>query len=315
MLFDRPTALLWVLVGAWIASNFIGGVVEPVYHVMITHSTRESWWGRLIGTRNILAAAAGLVTASIVWRVNLALPVPPRNYIVLGGIGVVMLFASFYLISRIREVPTPKAWLRDGESILAALNSLRRILRDDTRVRWLVIARVIRSAGFVLGTYYTAVFITRCHLTEGQMWLPLALTCVSEIAAHTLGGWFVDRFGAKPALVVSAVLVFANSMLIMRCYSMAAFILLYPSLSLGGSLISNGWPTYMLKLAPGESRAAYWSAINLASAPGSVVMSLAGVLLVRLYGFEYVFYLSAAGGLFSAFLFYWKVPHVRSASA
>lgn len=313
LLFSHPAALLWVLVGAWVASSFLGGVVEPVYHAMLTHSTRERWWGRLIGTRNVLAAAAGLATAVLVWRVNLAFTVP-QNYIVLGWLGVVLLFVSYYLISRIREIPAPIAWRGERQSLGSALLSTWSIYRENTHVRWLVIARVVRSAGFVMGTYLPAFFISRCGLTEAQMWAPLALTSISEITAYTVGGWIVDRFGAKAALVMSGSLIFVNSFLLMHCYSMTAFILLYPSLSLGGSLLTIGWPTYILKFAPGEQRSAYWSAIGLASAPGSVVASIAGVVLVRMYGFEYIFYLSALGGLGSAVLFYLKVPRVRSAA-
>jgi predicted MFS family arabinose efflux permease len=305
---------LWVLVASWVASSFIGGVAEPVYHVMVTHSTRESWWGRLIGTRSILASVAGLGTAVVVWWVNRAFSVP-ANYVVLGWLGVAMLYVSLYLVSRLREVPAPVAWHREAQPLGAAFRSMREIYRADTRLQWLVIARVVRSAGFVLGTYFPAVFIGRCGLTETQMWLPLMMTCISEIGAHTLCGWFVDRFGAKPALVLSGLLIFVNSLWLMHCHTMIQFILLFPSISIGGSLLNTSWPTMILKLAPGEHRSAYWSAIGLAAAPGSVVASVVGVILVRAYGFDYVFYFSAIGGLIAAVLFFLKVPRLRAAGA
>jgi len=310
LLFSHPTALLCALVGAWVASNFVGGVAEPVYHVMVTHSTRESWWGRLIGTRSILASVAGLMTAVVVWRVNRAVAAP-TNYIILGWLGVTMLFISLYLVSRLREVLAPAAWQRASQPFNVAFRAMRKVYREDTRLQWLVVARVVRSSGFVLGTYFPAVFIGRCGLTEAQMWLPLTLTCMSEIVAHTLCGWIVDRFGAKPALVLSGILICVNSVWLMHCHTLLQFILLFPSTSIGGSLLNTSWPTLILKLAPGEHRSAYWSAIGLAAAPGSVVMSIVGVLLVRGYGFDYVFYFSAVGGLLAAALFYAKVPMVK----
>jgi MFS family permease len=145
------------------------------------------------------------------------------------------------------------------------------------------------------------------------MWMPLLLGTVPAIFAHILSGWFIDHYGVKPALVISSSLIIVNSALIMACHSFWAFILLFPSMALGGSLLANSWPTILMKLASPERRPAYFSTVSLAAAPGTAGILLFGMFLVKTTGFDYVFFVSALGGLVSAAIFYLKTPNIRYA--
>jgi len=310
--FHGPQTLLTLLVLAWVTSNFFTGMTQPVFQVVATNGIRESWWARMMSLRSILAAVGGLGASGLVWWVN-ARCTPPHNYIVLGWSGVVLLFLSLCVASRIREVPMEREWPHGLEHVQRTLVHMLAILREDQRVRWLILGRVFRSCGFLLGTYMTTVFIDRYGLTDDQMWLPILIITVAQIVAYTISGWFVDHVGAKPGLVVSSLCVAANSALIMQADSLAAFVVVFSLGILSGSLLMSAWPTLVLKLAPIEQRPAYSSAIFLSSAPGGASVMVLGMLLVRWTGFDLVFYISGLGGLAAAVIFLFKIPHIRYA--
>lgn len=311
-LSDRPGLLLTVLALAYTQAYFVGGIGAPVYQFVITHGTWESWWGRMMGLRSVLAALAGTGATVFVWWANRAFAAP-RSYEIIGLAGVAMLCLSLYLVSRFREVPIDARFIRGPERITKTLWEHARIVREDSRVPWLVLGQVCRSCGFVLGAYMTAVLVERCHLTNRDMWIPVLLSTLPAIASHVVSGSIIDRLGAKPALVLSSVLTVFNSVLIMNCQSLGAFAVLFVSGNFAGSLMGNAWPTLVLKLAPPERRPAYFSALSLTTAPGNLAVLFAGIALVRYTGYDYVFYLSLVGGILSFWFFWAKLPNIRRA--
>ncbi len=311
-LYNRPGALLVVLVTSWLVSHVFAGMASPIFQVVITNGVREAWWARMLSLRFFLGAIGGLVATGFVWWVNRRFEAP-TNYIILGWAGVLILFVSLAVVSRIREVPMMRE-MPHGWGLLAdTCRQMGRILRDDQRVRWIVLGRVFRAGGFLIGTYMTAVMIRRCGLTDAQMWIPFTLITVAEIVAFSVSGWIVDHIGPKPALVLSSVVTALNSAILLFADSLPAFALIFFIGVFGGSLLMNSWPTLILRLAPTEDRPAYFSTINLAAAPGILLVMMGGMAVVNLTGFDYVFYASLVGGVVSAVVFMVKLPHITKA--
>ncbi len=310
--FDGPGILLALLVFAWVTSHLAAGLIQPVFQVLCTNGIRERWWARMISLRSLLGAVGGSFAAAFVWWVNAHYDAP-TNYVILGWAGVALLFVSLYVLSRLREVPMERELPHGVDQLRRVSRQMREILIDDARIRWIVLGRVFRSFGFLVGTYLTAVFIERCGLRDDDMWIPILLATVSQIFANLAAGWIVDNVGAKFGLVLSSLIISANSALLLRAYSIPAFAVVFSLGMFGGSLLMSAWPTLLLKLAPVEYRPAYSSAIFVAAAPGSALVMIAGMLLVRWTGFEFVFYASGLGGLVAAIIFFWKLPDIRIA--
>ncbi|NIA13495.1 MAG: MFS transporter [Nitrospiraceae bacterium] len=310
--YSGPKTLLLLLVLAFVLSNFSLGLTQPVFQVVITNGIHERYWARMMSMRSILAAIGGLGAAAFVWWVN-ETTTAPTNYVILGWTGVVLLFMSLAVVSRIREVPMDRELPHGWAYLSDTFSHMGSILRDDPRVRWIVLGRIFRSFGFVVGTYMTSVFIDRCALTDEQMYLPILMMTASQIVAYALAGWLVDRFGPKPALVLSSLCIALNSVLIMRADTLGAFAVVFAVGIFGGGLLMSGWTPLILKLAPIEHRPAYTSVTFLTSAPATTAALLIGMLLVRFTGYDYVFYLSAFGGICATIIFLWKIPHIRYA--
>ena len=310
--FDRPMILLAMLVFAWAVSSFIGGIGWPPFQSVLTGGVRESWWGRLMGFRNLLASAATLCGTCFVWWVNRHFDTP-QNYAILGWVGIGLLFVSLYLCSRFREVPLLPENHRPAQGPREALTTLRELVRADRRVLWITATYIVRSFGFLMGTYMTAVLIQRCNLKETQMWMPVAMIVLPELAAHAVSGWIIDRFGVKLAMILSSLLVAVNSIHLMHCDSLPEFVALFAVAVFGGSLFNNAWPTLAVKLAPTLRRPEYIATMSLLSAPGAIVSSLIGCLLVKWTGYDYVFWVSCAGGIGSVVLYVLTLPNIMTA--
>lgn len=311
-LFDKPVLLLVLLVCAWIATGFVTGIVMPVYQVVITNGVREAWWGRMMSLPLILGGFLGFAATGIVWAVNRRVEAP-TNYVALGWMGILLLCASFVVVSRLREVPAarelPSGWNSLGET----WGRMFAILRDDPHTRWIVLARSCRTAGFLVGTYMTATLIERCALAERQMWVPVILITVTDITACTIAGWFVDHAGVKTGLVLSSIVVMGNSLFLLYAHTLPHFVVVFFLGSLAGSLLGNSWGPLLMKIAPPSQRAAYFASITLGAAPGTMVFMLLGLFTVYVSGFRYVYLISATGGLIAMLLFLFKLPRIGAA--
>ncbi len=312
ILFDKPHLLVTVVIIAWMSASFIAGFVAPVFNVVLTGSFSERWWGRMMGLRYFLVSISGLCAAGCMWCVN-HLVSSPKNYILMGTAGVFFLFVSLASFSRFREVRHHVVSGDARAGVGAALRRMRAILVDDLRIRWVVLAYAMRSFGFLMGVYWVAFFIERCHLTQTQMWIPLLMTAAPEPFAHMISGWAVDRFGVKRILLFSSFLVFVNSILLINCHSLIAFVLLFPAGVLGGSLWNMAWPMLMLKLAPRSRRSDYFATLSLATAPFGIGATLAGFWVLRHFGYVAVFCLSSLGGLLAMLLYFFTLPDIREA--
>jgi len=311
-LFDKPGHLIVALVTAWCISQLLGGIAHPIFQVVITSGVQESWWARMLSLRNVLGALLGILASGFVWLVN-ALCIAPLNYIILGWAGVLLLGLSLLVVSRIREVPMSVERAYGWAGLHQTLGDIRRVLVDDHRVRWIITGRVLRSSGVLFGTYLTPAFIARCHLTDQDMWLPVTLITMSEIICHLFAGWFIDRVGVKPALVISALAVAFCSAIIIRAETISVFVLLAILAPIGGAFLQSAWQTLLLKLTTVEMRPAYTTAITLGTTPGTLAILLVGIALVRFTGFNYVFYVSGLGTLAAAAVFYLRMPHILQA--
>jgi DHA2 family multidrug resistance protein-like MFS transporter len=145
------------------------------------------------------------------------------------------------------------------------------------------------------------------------MWMPVAMIVLPELVAHAVSGWVIDRFGVKLAMILSGLLVAFNSIHLIYCNALPEFVLLFALAVFGGSLFNNAWPTLVVKLAPTHRRPEYIATLALVTAPGAIVSSLFGCLLVKWTGYDYVFWVSCAGGLASVVLYMLTLQDIRKA--
>jgi MFS family permease len=310
--FEGPETLLTLLVVAWFFSNFFGGIMQPPFAVLITNGIRERWWARMLSLRTVLGAILGVGAVVVVRQTNAAFA-PPHNYVILGWISMALLGVSLFGITRIREIPMPREHPHGWGEINTTFRNMVAIFGNDARLKWIVFGRVCRTCGFVVGTYMTALFIQRCQLTDRDMWIPVLTMTVAQILVAPLTGWFTDRAGVKPAMVVSSLVIAVNALLLCYADSVVLFVTVMSLGMLASTMFMNGWPTLLLKLTSVEQRPTYSAAIELAAAPPSALMMIIFMLMVRWLGHTPALLLSAGGAFLGAAVFYWRLPHIHRA--
>jgi len=311
LFFDRPTLLLCVLVVAWILAHLGQGFSESVKQTVMVNSIREEWWGRMMGYRQVMTAVVGVGVSGLLWVLNQRYG-PPESFVYLSWIGVFFMGISLLVFAQVREAPAEKTHVRGRKPWRKSWGMVGILWRRERSVRWLVYGRWARCTGMFVNTYVTVVFMERCGLTSSDMWLPVLLITVAEILSFALASWFVDRIGAKTAMVLSGFLMAANAVLMMVSTSVWGFVLLFPFLTLAQGLMRSGWPTLVMKMAPVGERADYHAAVNLSVLPGMYLAFAAAIVLVRFTGFEVIFYVTLIGSLLGSLCFYIGLPNTRS---
>lgn len=309
LFFDAPKIILVVLVSAWVLAHLAQGLTESVKQAMMVSSTREAWWGRLLGYRQVMTALIGIVASGGLWWLQHHYDTQSA-YLLLSLIAIGCMALSVLTLSRSQEVsltttesPRPKTTARASWGIMAGL------WRSDPHVRWMVYGRWARCTSMFINTFVTAVFMQRCDLSTEDMWLPLLLITVSEILSFSLASWFVDKAGAKTAMNVSGIFMALNALLILHSDTLIGFMILYPLLTLTQGLFRSAWPTMVMKMAPRTQRADYHAAVELGTLPGRYLTYFIGFVLVHFTGFEIIFYLTFVGSLIGSLCFYIGLPN------
>ncbi|MFP6616789.1 MAG: MFS transporter [Candidatus Hydrogenedentota bacterium] len=308
--FERPSVLLCILVLAWILAHLGQGLFESVKQTVMVNSIQEAWWGRMMGYRQVMTAVVGIAASGLLWLLNKHVA-PPTSYVYLSWAGVFLMAVSLIIFSQIREVPAEKKHVRPRKSWRTSWGMVGHLWSRERPVRWLVYGRWARCTGMFINTYVTVVFMEQCGLTSSDMWLPVLLITIAEILSFALASWFVDRIGAKTAMVLSGFLMAANAILMMVNTSIWGFVLLFPFLTLAQGLMRSGWPTLVMKMAPVEERADYHAAVNLSVLPGMYLAFASGIVLVRYTGFDVIFYVTLIGSLLGSLCFYIGLPNTR----
>ena len=310
-LYDSPTLLLVLLVIAWVLAHLGQGLVESVKQTLMVSSICESWWGRTMGYRQVMTAIAGVAASGVLWLINQRFD-EPDSFVALCWFAIGMMGVSLLLLAQVREVPAESNAIRERRPWRESWALVFEVWRESRAVRWLVYGRWARCTGMFINTFITVVFMERVGLTTQDMWLPVLLMTLAEIASFGTASWFVDRVGSRTAMILSGLLMAVNGVLVQLSTSVWGFVVLFLLLTLAQGLMRSGWPTLVMKMAPVEQRADYHAAVNLAVLPGMYVAFASGIALVRFTGFDVIFHITILGSLLGAFCFHVGLPQTQN---
>lgn len=182
-------------------------LVQPTYNAwlgaLVPSSHRAWYFSRRVALATLVAAAIGFPFSWFVdWMrgrdlLNVALSLS-------FGVGVLFGFISFYFYMRMPD--TKRQEVRAG-SILHDFASLRRPFKDRTFRRLLVFLIVFTTSQFMAGPFffYYAREILDIGLLELQVYG--GVHAVTSILAAPLWGYLSDKYGNKPVLFLSGLLL------------------------------------------------------------------------------------------------------------
>jgi MFS family permease len=243
----------------------------------------------------------------------------PENYVILFGLGSVVLLLSAVGTLSIHEPPvsddSPQtervAWRAYGAHLL-------RIWRADPRLRRLAAARVIFSFAMMAFPFFVLFATDKLHLPEAILGSFITAQTVGTMIGGLVLGRVVDRFGPQRAVQIGALIILTVPILGLAMSArtgwltsslMVIYAWIYICSGLANNLLFLGFGNYLLDIAPDGQRTIYIGAVNAINSIGVIAPLMAGWLLaVASYS---ALFLVTLGFCMVALVITARMPHSR----
>lgn len=284
----HPVIALTMLVTLLVMNQVLVGISTPGWFDLFAKLTPADRRGRLVGLRNSLGGASGLV-ASLFLTWLLATFAFPHNYAI--GLFVAFLFqmGSLSMLRRLDEAEPSKVVERRpfGEYLVR----LPLVLRENRDFRMFLIANALLTiANMPLGffTVYALMHWAPGEQVVGQF--TLSIVAVQVVSAVTIG-IVADKRGNKVALLLAGGAAFGATLvaLVSPGVWMFYFVFLFTGVNLGTELMARY--NLAVEYGPPEQRSTYIGLMNTVLAPFYLSGIIAG-WIVDQFGFTAMFLIS-----------------------
>jgi len=259
-----------------------GGFAGLVFTEILAKTCPKEKRGSYFGWRAILSGIAGLYLG-----VNLIRPIFtrfefPHTYLIVFGIGTLLIAVSFYLFTLQKE--PAQSDLPPKRTLRGQIAAARRILLVNHAFRRFVVFRALLMLWFAGIPFYMLFARDRLGATDAEIGTYISWEFAGLIVANLLWGFLSNRVGNRTLLIVVCVLAFLVSTA-MLLYAMEAIPL--PAWSFGSifflsaavdSGAGNGGINYALEIVPEAERPTYVGLMNTLLAAALIVAALAGWL-------------------------------------
>ena len=196
------------------------------------------------------SAAYALLFDSIGWRGLLLIGVLPALVIV-------------YIRKYVKE---PEVWIEnrrkqraENREFRAPLLSIfkRGMLANTLTACWMMASAFV--VGYSVGGMFPSYLQKDLDLPTGFVTLPIMLQSLMFLLSAILWGWFADRFGRQPTLIITALVTIpiAPLYLLTTDYTMIVVFFTLQGFFGGGGMHTQ-WPHYLSERFPTEVRDSYW---------------------------------------------------------
>ncbi len=288
LFFSRmePLGFVCVFYGIYCFNGLCQGITSSTYTQMMNKVIPNRVKGRFFGVRGAFTSAAGIVGAQIGGAI-IAANGDVRRFGVLFGIAFVLDMISVALQGAMVE---PALRVRtaqdegDREARPSFFSDAKRLIRADKNLARYVAAMFLITIGMSFFNFQTAQSKDALGLTGGQLGIVTTILYVSQTAGNLLWGWFADRQGYRPSLLIGQ----AGFVL----YLVLAFLardawLTYIMTAIYGLANALGSRNMVFHLCPYEERVGYYSLINMALTISAAVASMITGALIDWIGYEF----------------------------
>lgn len=300
---------LWV--GAFLILTLLSAlcmnVAAPLWTAWITDIVPAGSRGRYFGQRNMYAGWVGLAVP-ILGGYFLDAAVrrhsggEPTAFATLFLTASVFALASFGLILKSRDVPQVKSGADDVRESAVAYYKAPFADKNFRRVTAFLAAMVIGQS--IAGQFFTVYQLQYLHLNYTAFQLLTAVSTLASLASMPLWGYLSDKYGNKPVLMISAMLVLVPPLLWILAapdgipglwtydaagdlrVSVTKLVIVLLNLFSGFGWAGVGLTQFnlMIGAAPAEKRTVYVSAIAAVSGLAGGLAPLAGGALMVAFG-------------------------------
>ena len=278
LFFSRmePLGFVCVFYGIYCFNGLCQGITSSTYTQMMNKVIPNRVKGRFFGVRGAFTSAAGIVGAQIGGAI-IAANGDVRRFGVLFGIAFVLDMISVALQGAMVEPALRVRTAQDEggrEARPSFFSDAKRLIRADKNLARYVAAMFLITIGMSFFNFQTAQSKDALGLTGGQLGIVTTILYVSQTAGNLLWGWFADRQGYRPSLLIGQagfVLYLVLAFLARDAWLTYIMTAIY---GLANAANALGSRNMVFHLCPYEERVGYYSLINMALTISAAVASM-----------------------------------------
>jgi len=303
---DNPSIAVTAIIGAYFAFWISEGFSIVPWVDMVGKTVPANRRGLLFAVMHIIGGIMGITAGLFVRQIlrNPGMPFP-SGYGVLFAIALIAIAISTAAVAFLREPPSPPN--EEHYSTLALIRDIPNLLRSFTQFRLLVFLQALFGFAFLaapLYILYASGWLQRAPGGGQSLGVGffLAVQTAGLIAGNAAWGHLADRYGSRLLLralslthVLAPLLAAGAGLIVRDAPAWVIYLAFAPTFFSFGALGTGTWmaiTNFLLDIAPEHDRPAYIAVTNALNIP-AIILPMAGGLLLRFIGFQWIFLIAA----------------------
>jgi MFS family permease len=294
MAISQPmlTVVLMISLFAW--HSFGAGIVAVAWNSMIAKVIPVQRRGFFMGMTTFVGNATGILGATsaafLLDRYEF-----PYGFTICFALSAVMIFISWFFLALTRE--TPDKDLKPRTSQRSYWTRLPEVLKRDANFRWYLLAQLFIGIGGMAWGFMAVYSAEAYSLSDGKVGSFTTAILVGQSIVNLLFGFIADRAGYKIILMIS-VLLAATGLVLPLFITQPGWMYLVFFLrgaSLAGFFLAG---LIILEFSTAEVRPTYIGLNSTWMGTINMVSPLIGGLLAQIWGYHFLFTISASLAFF-----------------
>jgi HEAT repeat protein/Na+/melibiose symporter-like transporter len=313
--FSAPMLLLVIVLTL---SALSGAMGTSAWLEWLTDLVPEDMRGRYFGSRNAISSVVSTaLSLPAAWFLDYSIKShflsERAAFTILFTIGVICAWGMFFAMRKRPE--QPRTLPVDTPNLRQSVDKLLAPFADEQFRRLTINNAVMAMAGGIIGPFVTVYMLQNLKLTYFDINLVGTVTGISSILTMTTWGYLADKYGYKPIIIISSVLVVIPPLLWMLALPGSPYLVTMSLLALINIIAGTAWAALSLNqfnmviaISKEEERTMYFAAyttvmgVTAFAAPllgGMMMTALSQLDLNPVQRFQLMFLLSAVGRAFS----------------
>jgi len=264
--------------------------------------------GRLMGMRQLLGSAAGIIGGSIV-SIILATIYFPLNFSVLFVSAFAVTMLSFYFLTQISEQPSVDN--RELEKPVSIVSAAKRIISSNSNFKNYLFADAFAIMSISVTSFYSVYAIVKFDLPASYAGTFTAIMMITNVIANIGFGIIGDMYGHKVNLLILVICTGAAALLAVLSTNilMYGFVFFFLACAIQVQVISR--LPFIAEMCRENERPLYVGITNTLTAPTMLIGLLFGWFVPKI-GYDFVFLLTTLLAGSSFFILYKFVEEPRN---
>jgi MFS family permease len=259
-----------------LASGLAGISFMEIVGKMIPASKRGTFFGMRMFFGGLLAALSAPLVKKIIG--SFSFPVNFGYVFIISLVAVIIGLSCFALIKE-RPLPLEKS----KPDFKTNLSGGLKLLRNDSNIRHLVIARLLSNAILLASPFYVIMAHKMLGISRALAATYLSFEMVGYLGLNFLWAWLSNRVSNKRLLEISTICALVPPILaLVSLVKNPGYFIFGLTFFFNGAVLSGtsmGYTNYLLEIAPEDSRPISVGLVHTIIAPTVFLSSIGGLIL------------------------------------